>query len=583
MTTSVRRAWHIYALAGLLGLAGYLLLPLDELGQSLYYDAFALATVVAIVVGVRLYRPRRVGCWLLIAAAELLWVSGDSVWTVHTFTGTEIAFPSVADVLYLAGYPVLAAGLILLVRAREPVGNRAALIDASIVGLGAALLYWLVLASPYVEDSSLGVAGSMVATAYPAGDALLLAVCLRLLFGSPRGRSSFRFLILGLLVLLVVDTVYGVLELKGLYTEQDVLDIWWLVSYFALGAGAMHPSMRSLSEPVQIDQRRPSRWRLPLLAVATLAAPAILLVQAARGELRYVPVIAGVSALLFALVVLRMHWLIQDGRRAAEVEHRALGELQSVDEMKTAFLHAVSHELRTPLTAILGTAVTLERGADVGLSLEEEQLLLTRLAANARKLDRLLSDLLDLDRLDRGAIHPRRAAVDVGALVRRVVDELSVPSQRQVSVSARPVTVAVESAQVERIVENLVLNALRHTSEDAPVWVRVEPSGGGVLIAVEDAGPGVPDGIKQAIFEPFSRGRHAVAHAPGVGIGLSLVTRFARLHGGRAWVQDRPGGGSSFRVWLPAGDPASGPDAARDDRPVEGRGSRPREASPAHP
>ena len=98
------------------------------------------------------------------------------------------------------------------------------------------------------------------------------------------------------------------------------------------------------------------------------------------------------------------------------------------------------------------------------------------------------------------------------------------------------------------MVDNLLVNASRHTPEGSRLWVRVLPEDGGVLVAVEDEGPGVPDEIKQDIFEPFRKGDPGSA---GSGIGLSLVSRFAELHGGRAWVQDRPGGGSSFRVFLP--------------------------------
>jgi signal transduction histidine kinase len=121
---------------------------------------------------------------------------------------------------------------------------------------------------------------------------------------------------------------------------------------------------------------------------------------------------------------------------------------------------------------------------------------------------------------------------------------------REIIVDVEPVVLDVDAARVERIVENLVLNALRHTDDDTPVWVRVFADDGGGVLAVEDAGPGVPEELRGTIFQPFRRGRDETPYE-GSGIGLSLVARFAELHGGQAWVQERPGGGASFRVFLP--------------------------------
>jgi signal transduction histidine kinase/putative methionine-R-sulfoxide reductase with GAF domain len=240
--------------------------------------------------------------------------------------------------------------------------------------------------------------------------------------------------------------------------------------------------------------------------------------------------------------------------RFTELEE-ATRRLQELDDMKNTFLQAVSHDLRTPLAAILGLAITLDR-EEVGLRLDERRELTSRLAANARKLDRILSNLLDLERLLRGVVEPRRTPTDVAALVRRVVAEADFLAGRTVHSDLARVTVALDAPKVERIIENLLVNTSKHTPTHSPIWVRVEPAEGGVLIVVEDAGPGVPEAFRDAVFEPFRQGpgEHP---SPGAGIGLSLVARFAELHRGRAWVEDRAGGGASFRVFLPDGVPAA--------------------------
>jgi PAS domain S-box-containing protein len=235
-------------------------------------------------------------------------------------------------------------------------------------------------------------------------------------------------------------------------------------------------------------------------------------------------------------------------------ERDASGRLRALDEMKNTFLQAVSHDLRTPLAAILGLALTLER-EDLDLEESDVRDMAARIASNSRKLDRMVADLLDLDRLSRGIIEPKLRDADIGALVRDLVDQLEVAEGRNVMVDIEPVTIPVDASKVERIVENLLANTVRHTHEGARVWVRARAWDGGALITVEDDGPGVPLELHEAVFEPFRQGPSASSHSPGAGVGLALVASFAELHRGRAWVEDRPGGGASFRVFLP-GTPA---------------------------
>jgi PAS domain S-box-containing protein len=257
-------------------------------------------------------------------------------------------------------------------------------------------------------------------------------------------------------------------------------------------------------------------------------------------------------------------------REAYEREREAAERLRSVDVMKNAFLSAVSHELRTPLSAVLGFATTLQQ-SDLELDEEDRKTMLDRLAANAHKLHQLLVDLLDLDRTARGVLEPQRSALDLAELVLRVTEEAEVGGH-PVTVEAEPVLVEVDGPKVERIVENLVTNAAKYTPDGTPVRVFVRKQEDGVLIVVEDEGPGIPEALKEAVFEPFERGPDAPRRAAGTGIGLSLVARFAELHGGRAWVENRPTGGSSFRVFLPEfTTPVSPPVAAPTPAPALGR------------
>jgi PAS domain S-box-containing protein len=237
--------------------------------------------------------------------------------------------------------------------------------------------------------------------------------------------------------------------------------------------------------------------------------------------------------------------------RALEIERVEAERLRTEDEVKTTFLHAVSHDLRTPLAAILGLAVTLER-EDLTLEPREARDLAHRIAQNARRLDRMVGDFLDFERLARGVAEPNYTSVDVGALLREIVAANELVSDRKLTLEIAPATVRADAAMLERIVENLLGNTAKHTPASARIWVRMTPWDDGVEIVVEDEGPGVPDADKERIFEPFRQGS---ASATGSGVGLALVARFAEMHDGGAWVEDRPGGGASFHVTI-ASEPA---------------------------
>ena len=193
----------------------------------------------------------------------------------------------------------------------------------------------------------------------------------------------------------------------------------------------------------------------------------------------------------------------------------------------------------------------LERD-DVELSRDESHDLAHRIGQNARKLDGMVSDFLDLERLNRGLARPIYEPVDIGGMIRELVANSDLVTERRLALDVAPATVHADAAMIERIVENLLGNTAKHTPGDSRIWVRIEREDDGVLLVVEDDGPGVPVGDRERIFEPYRQGTGAAA---GSGVGLTLVRRFAELHDGTAWVEERPGGGASFRVrlaWTPA-------------------------------
>jgi diguanylate cyclase (GGDEF)-like protein len=305
---------------------------LPDLVQLALYHLIGLVAVGGIVAGVRLHRLPRPLPWLLLAAGQLAFTLGDGLWDLYDRVLGASPSPSPADILYLSGYPLLAAGLAMLGRRRSAAAGSADLIDAAIVTIGASVVSWVFLIAPYAGDASLHVAERAVAIAYPAGDLLLLAMSAKL-FLAPGGRSRAHTTFgIGLLSVLVADVVYAALTLAGSAAiPERFLDTGWLLGYLLIAVAVLDPTIRSLSEPAQArDQLKPRR--LWLLACASLLAPATIAVQSLTGGDAHPLLIAFTSAALFGLVVLRMAGLV----RRVEEQANELARVARTDALTGA-------------------------------------------------------------------------------------------------------------------------------------------------------------------------------------------------------------------------------------------------------
>ena len=235
-------------------------------------------------------------------------------------------------------------------------------------------------------------------------------------------------------------------------------------------------------------------------------------------------------------------------RRRLVHETELADDLRQQNAVKNTLLHAVSHDLKGPLSGVLGAMQTIRRADKLHLTDKEMDDLYGVIEQAGAKAARLVEDLLDLDRLDRGQLEPQTEPTNVMLVAQRLATELPNLDGHPIRVDGSRICVDVDPTMTERIIENLLNNAARHTSPGTPIHVDVVQQSGGVIVVVEDEGDGVPDDLKDAIFEPFQQGEHSRG---GVGIGLSLVGRFADLHGGSAYVEDRDGGGARFVVVLP--------------------------------
>lgn len=194
----------------------------------------------------------------------------------------------------------------------------------------------------------------------------------------------------------------------------------------------------------------------------------------------------------------------------------ALAGANAASEGKDRFPEAISHELRTPLQSILGP-VEILRARGESMSPERRGELLRMMHENASRLTRILVDLVDLDRLRHGILTARRSDVDVRELVERSVRPHR-SDGHHIHVSVDLAEARVDGSMLERVIENLVLNAKRHTPWGTRIELTVTDHRGGLAVIVDDDGPGIAEPVRERIFEPFERGDNP-SHSPGTGVG----------------------------------------------------------------
>jgi signal transduction histidine kinase len=243
-------------------------------------------------------------------------------------------------------------------------------------------------------------------------------------------------------------------------------------------------------------------------------------------------------------------------RREGELT-RLYDQLHRVHAARTAFFANVSHELRTPLALILGPVEALLKSGAVG---EAERRPLEVVRRNASSLLAHVTDLLDVAKVESGALDPRYAAVDLADLLRTSVaafDGLAAERRVLVAVEAPPALPAeVDAAQIGRVLVNLLSNAFKFTPAGGTITCRLHADGDDAVLVVEDSGPGVAPDLRSRIFERFFRADDEQAQrAGGTGLGLAIARDFAVLHRGSVTVDDAAEGGARFTVRLPRSAP----------------------------
>jgi two-component system sensor histidine kinase KdpD len=227
--------------------------------------------------------------------------------------------------------------------------------------------------------------------------------------------------------------------------------------------------------------------------------------------------------------------------------------LQRTDKLKTALLNAVSHDLKTPLASIVASAGSLLQ-EDVSWTDEERREFARAIEDAAGYLNRLVSNLLDLSRIEAGALRPDKDWYDVGALIDDVLGRsrpLTAQHQVVVAVPDDLPPVPLDYLEIGDVLFNLVENATKHTAAGTEIRISARQIEGEVQIEVADRGPGMPPQEIQRLFDPFYRVKTTELHSKGMGLGLAVARGLVEANGGRIWAENRSEGGARFVFTLP--------------------------------
>ena len=230
--------------------------------------------------------------------------------------------------------------------------------------------------------------------------------------------------------------------------------------------------------------------------------------------------------------------------------------LRRADELKTALLGAVSHDLRTPLASIIASAGSL-RQQDVEWTEAERASFLADIEGEARRLERIVANLLDLSRMESGTLRPERGWYDLAALVDDVLGRMRARTATHsvhVDVPEDLPPVPLDYVEIDQVLSNLVENAVRHTPAGTNVWIRARTAADDLRVSVSDDGPGIGDDVRARLFDAFVRGGDRRGSG-GAGLGLAVARGLVEAHGGGITADARPGGGTVIVFTLPLRSP----------------------------
>jgi signal transduction histidine kinase len=543
--------------------------------------AMLLAAVCAAYAAYRTQGRDRLGLGLTSAMAGC-WFMAQALY-IAVGLGVAASWVSeLSNLLFLSGTPLLVASILLLLGqdlSRAALARR--MLDAVIVVGSLVVVSYIYILRHSLRLPGLDSIGMAYTYVYPIGDAVAAGLILTLFPLLPRARRRMAAAwVAGWGLLIVADSLYALDFSRGLYTPAALYNAVWVMAEVMIAFAALRWARVAPSRSDAAGLSHYARFPLvaPVAAMILLGADFWMNHEAWRAHFPTIPILL-VLGVFFA--VIGRHWFYgvefrMQAQRVIEVENARQRDMAEAREqairhehelemarkqnaLKTHLLNTASHELNTPISA-LKLQLHLHRDQLGPRATPEDRKSLELLDRNVKRLAGLITDTLDVSRIQSGSFKIKPKAVDLAELAREVVEQVSpLAAKDQVRVELErsgPAWCEGDPARLTQVVYNLVGNALKYAPPGSQVRVAVQAADGQVACSVQDQGIGMTPEQMQKLFQPFSQVQEEADQRGGAGLGLFISRAIMDQHGGSlTCASPGKGKGSTFTFRLPVGQP----------------------------
>lgn len=544
-------------------------------------------------------KPRIRNAWMLIALGMLSYTLADVSRSIIEIGLHQHPFPSIADIFYLATYPLVALGIFLLPATPMSRWDKSkTILDMMIISTTAILLYWLFIIGPSIEageNFSLSLLISFAYIVYPIMDMVLIFSLILLLFRKLAPKVDVRAILLlavGLLIMITGDAIYVFQSAQNTYATGNLLDTLFLAAIVFYGLAGVSQntwsagtSPNSQTHEFLLGQTNWFRY-LPYVAAGITYA---LLVWSYLYRITFLlPVLCSFGGIVLLVLVRQMIVVdeniqlyssaqkeISDRKKAendlkkahdelelqvlertSELE-KAYIDLKKDDEIKSEFILTASHELRTPLT-IISSYIQMFEGGMLG-ELDETQM--DKIQVISSQLDhtiKLVEDMLDTSMLDLKKLKIYKSPARIEEIAKSVLEDISrLAETKKKTLSLKIETplpiIDLDERRIKQVFNNLLTNAIKFTSDEGNIEVRIRDDEFDIRVSISDNGTGIRKEYQDKIFQKFfiGKGRSLIRESQGMGLGLAIAKGIVESHEGNIWVESEYGKGSTFLFTIP--------------------------------